>query len=157
MYQLLTGMDAFNPLQRALSELGLERRVHCCLITDYEFEKGAINWGGTLQRLGLLPEQKGLMNVDRREAKETLVWVLCRNLAYRGDVLMREEEATALAETFLCQFGAADTKYYSNGHWKSHFTQVSFSWTPLTSAAFDAGVVVKSGNLAGCLWVRDED
>jgi hypothetical protein len=87
--------------------------------------------------------------------------VLHRDMAYDAEV-MPEARAAELADAFLAQFGPG-TRYFTYGTW--HLPPVvrpdgvvcGPSWSPVTPATFDTGVLAIGPERSGCLWVEDED
>jgi hypothetical protein len=109
--------------------------------------------------LGLRRLGSAWRTISREEAHAALAAVLTHDLAYESECIA-PPVAASFAEEFLGRFdsGAA---FLTNGE----FPPVSptkaagwrGSWTPLTEATFDTGVIAVDTARAGLLWVEDED
>jgi hypothetical protein len=110
---------------------------------------------------GLNDEPSFYEEIDKVAARQLILRVLHRDMAYNAEV-MTEPRAAELADQFLAQFGP-DTRYFTNGSW--HLPPVirpdgvvcGPSWDPVTAATFDTGVLAIGSAQSGCLWVEDED
>lgn len=49
---------------------------------------------------------------------------------------------------------AGDAAFYGNGYWDS---RLPLTWTPLTSATFDCGIIGYDSRNAFIFWVEEED
>jgi hypothetical protein len=109
-----------------------------------------------LLQLGFPNRPEALKEVGREKAQEILVAILSRDLAYRAEAMPRNR-AEQLALEFIESQG--DAKFYSNGDWSAYVFGggSTFSWSELTDATFDAGVISVSQELACSVWVEDED
>ena len=111
-----------------------------------------------LPGFGLLSDKPALLRVSEALALQIARSVLHKDMAY-DTVIMSWARADELACRFLAMFHSPPTEYFSNGS----FTQSDTgpvglnSWSPLTQATFDTGVIVVEAGLVGCLWVEDED
>lgn len=110
-----------------------------------------------LPRLGLAAKPEALTEISREIAGKIIRTVLWHDLAYGGE-LMPEHEAKQFAQQFLDEFTNADSMLYTNSDW-SEIDDKPFlnSWSELTEATFDAGVLILNHDYAAVLWVQDED
>ncbi len=76
---------------------------------------------------------------------------------YRCVELMSAARAAELAD----QFGTGGVRFFTNGTFheppEAQRIRSGASWTPVTPATFDTGVLVMGPRCSGCLWVEDED
>lgn len=102
--------------------------------------------------------------IDRDDAAIVLARCLRFDLAYHAP-LMATNEADALVQAILAFPGDA-REFLTNGSWAKPSTYrrggesgivVGPSWTPLSTATFDAGVVAVSDERAVICWIEDED
>jgi hypothetical protein len=92
--------------------------------------------------------------VDRSEARAVLGGLLRTTLAYDSKWL-DATNAGQVADAFLSCF-SEDAAFLTNGElWRRD--EVPRSWTPLTSATFDTGLIGVDGDRAGLVWFLDED
>ncbi len=93
------------------------------------------------------------------DAAKTLVRrILFKDLAY-SIAMMSDDEAALLTERFFGLFNGS-VRCFTNGNLvvpAADPAEVPGSWTPITEATFDAGVVCLGGSRIGILWVEDED
>lgn len=110
-----------------------------------------------LPRLGLAAKPDALTEISREIAEKTIKTVLWHDLAYGGE-LMPEHEAKQFAQQFIDELANADSIFYTNSLW-SEVDGKPFlnSWSELTEATFDAGVLILNHDYAAVLWVQDED
>jgi hypothetical protein len=90
--------------------------------------------------------------VKRIQAAKILAHLLWKDLAY-GSENMPFAKATDLARMFVEDHGGSGAKFYVNADW----SRTSVSYSGLTDATFDGGVIAISQNFASCVWVEDED
>lgn len=137
---------------RAIRERRDYGRVH---VAVYELEPGEpTDADAIMEASGLEPVAEVELTPD--DALVATTEVLARDLAHRATI-MPNEDAEALASSFLRLFPAPAT-YWTNGELlvaQAHGT--SGAWTSATKATFDSGLVVVSATRAGILWVEDED
>jgi len=78
-------------------------------------------------------------------------------MAY-GSKIMCYEQAKVLANKFIKQ-NDIRSKIYTNSEWSNSIDgeYVLRSWSPGSSATFNAGIIILSPDSAACLWVEDED
>ena len=93
--------------------------------------------------------------VDLIRARELLTYILHRDLAYNAPI-MSIERAAELAERFLSQFENENARFFTNGVDYSPVSGIQ-SFSPVTDATFDTGILVIGRSRSGCLWVEDED
>ena len=98
------------------------------------------------------------VEVSLDEAKSIAGGVLEKDLAY-GCAVMPRDEATSLAERFLSLFHP-DVRCFTNSNagWPGEDGRTkAYSWTPITNATLDTGIVCFDRDRVGILWVQDED
>jgi hypothetical protein len=103
---------------------------------------------------GKCPDPR-LRDIERSEARNILISLLRWDMAYHTD-LMPEQAAETLADQFLQNFPASDTRFVTNLD-RPNDPRGPFGWSPMTQSTFDAGVVCLAKPVAGCFWVEDED
>jgi hypothetical protein len=104
--------------------------------------------------VGLEPLGRAWVEVDAVRAKQFLVAILHKDLAYKREV-MTEHRATWLAGEFLHRFGLFNSRFATNS--SDMPDTFPFSWTPATRFTFDAGVAAIGEAGSGVYWVADED
>jgi hypothetical protein len=102
------------------------------------------------------------LEVRHEEALSLLEYVLSRDLAYDDSTIIPAERARSLATRFL-ELLSPSARYFTNGAFhlppqrlNEHVVQGP-SWTPLTQATFDTGVIALDQQHIGIIWVQDED
>jgi hypothetical protein len=114
-----------------------------------------------VQGMGLRPLGAAWVPLAREQALALVGQLLRFDLAYHSPAA-DAPAAAALAERFMAAFGA-DVLCYTNGTWLEGFQPQGRSalrgpsWTPLTNATFDAGVVCVDAQMIGIFLVEDED
>ena len=103
--------------------------------------------------LGLNALGAGWRVVDRSRADRLLFNVLHKDLAY-GSVIMPAARADELARAWLDLF-PPQALFFTNGTF--HNGSSGASWSPITHATFDTGVLVVAPDTLGLCWVQDED
>jgi hypothetical protein len=93
---------------------------------------------------------------ERGVAVNVLQSILWKGLAF-GTVLMSEAESASYAEQFINEYANEESKIYTNGNWVIYRSTNSFSFSGLTDATFDAGVIIVNKEHVACLWVEEED
>jgi hypothetical protein len=69
---------------------------------------------------------------------------------------VKPARAAQVATAFVSRF-ADDAEFWTNGDlWRASYHPTG-SWSPLTPATFDTGVVAVDDDAVGILWVTDED
>ena len=106
-----------------------------------------------LQRTGFLPLGKAWFEIQKSSATSHLENILHRDLAYNGKI-MGKGMAEEFAQRFLSLF-SQKARYFTNGNFGGH--SHLGTWTPITSATFDTGVVCLDAERIGSLWILDED
>ncbi len=94
------------------------------------------------------------VEVEAARAKQILVALLHKDLAYRSKV-MTEHRAAWLANEFLGSFGKYDVRFATNT--ADMPDTFPFAWEPATEFTFDSGVAVMGDAGAGVYWIADED
>jgi hypothetical protein len=95
------------------------------------------------------------ISLSRADARAVLLLVLERSLAYNVATMSRAN-ATELADAFL-EHAQDAAVFFTNGDRASGSMSYGESWTPLTEATFDGGLVAVDGSHAAMLWIEDED
>jgi len=91
--------------------------------------------------------------VDRLEALRSLHRVLHADLAYQHP-MMEQKTACFIAEGFISLFSHFSATFCTNG---SVDERGLLSWSPITDASFDHGIVAFDEKHIGIIWVEDED
>jgi len=134
----------------------IERRkfgiVRCCSTQPDRNERLA----NILLRFGLKSEEHALHVVKRIHAAKILAHLLWKDLAYHSET-MPFDIATDLARMFVEDHSESGTKFYVNADWSRYHQMRAFSWSGLTDATFDGGVIAITPTIASCVWVEDED
>jgi hypothetical protein len=125
-------------------------------------DEPALVAGAFAERCGLRPGE-GLRAVERERGERMAMSILERDLAYR-DELMSPEDAMALVRRMMriADGGVRPCFLFTNGSLADPPDPASpspspRSWTPMTGATFDTGLVVVAPPLVSLLWVEDED
>jgi hypothetical protein len=106
--------------------------------------------------VGLAPKPEYLNEIDGNYAEKVIETILWKDLAY-GVEIMPKDKAQRYAKEFLKEFYNYECQLYTNGDWKNYHEKSSTVCSPLTSATFDAGVLVVHPKYLVSIWVRDED
>jgi hypothetical protein len=100
----------------------------------------------------------GWVEISRLQSHTILTSILHKDLAY-GSPLMKENQASELAEEFLSTF-AGNAQFFTNGNEilpDADPNSVPGSGNSLSTSTFDTGVVCLDESCVGMLWVEDED
>jgi hypothetical protein len=114
-----------------------------------------------VQQLGFRALNDAWIAITRQQAEALIRRVIGYDLAY-GAALTDLDTASDLAGRFIGCFGD-QARCYTNGTWHEADTAISqsvirgASWTPITPATFDTGVVCLDDRNIAILWVQDED
>jgi len=95
-----------------------------------------------------------LEQIDAATARAVIASILVKTLAYDSDWVERAD-AEHVASIFVACF-SDDADFWTNGE-LSRRDRSARSWSPLTSATFDTGVLAVDDEAVGILWVTDED
>jgi hypothetical protein len=110
-----------------------------------------------LAMFGLSQDAGSLVEVSADKAQEILQAILWKDLAYCAEI-MPQSKAGEFAREFVMQQIALGANFYTNADWAAYMRNKNgFSWSGLTSATFDGGVIAIGGGFASCVWVEDED
>jgi hypothetical protein len=123
--------------------------VHCHLI-----ETELLTLKELVQPFDLLFSSQTYREIESKQAKKVIELVLQYDLAY-GEELMSSTEVEAFTSWFLSYFADQEAKYYTNGGWYEE--PPKRSWTPATTATFDAEILVVGRSRAACLWLENEE
>ncbi len=94
--------------------------------------------------------------IDEQTARHLMTYILSKDLAYEIS-LSSEPIAFELSDYFFHYF-SDDPVYVTNADVDVQSGDVRLSsWSPITQATFDAGVVVVDKKKIGLIWVEDED
>ena len=118
-----------------------------------------ITWlDSVLSDVGFRPLSGAWREVSRPDAVSVVQNILHRDLAYRAEI-MPAWLAAELANRF-CELFPESTRYFTNGTWEtgpSGQPDQARTWSPLTEATFDAGVIAVTDGFVGVAWAEDED
>ena len=114
----------------------------------------AVSFDDLATRAGLEPLGRAWVEVDSTRARQILVRLLHKDLAYKSEV-MPEHRAIWLADQFLGSFGASEVRFATNTADLPNGSP--FAWQPATEFTFDSGVAALGEAGAGIYWVADED
>jgi hypothetical protein len=134
--------------QRAIIEQRNVGFVRCCSTSPDE--NGRMS--NVLSRFGLKPEEHALHPFKRIQAGKILAHLLWKDLAYDSEI-MPHDKAITLAGLFIEDHSESGTKFYANADWSRKPT----SYSGLTDATFDGGIIAVSDLMVSCVWVEDED
>jgi hypothetical protein len=110
-----------------------------------------------LPMFALEPLHDHLGEVSAEHAAAILEALLWRDLAYHAENMPRDQ-AKKLAADFVNEHNDTGAQFLSNADWRVFHEQPNgFSWTGLTKATFDGGLIVVHRPFASCVWVEDED
>jgi hypothetical protein len=108
---------------------------------------------GLLAVFGLRLEEQRMIQLDAKSAKIVLVTFLSRSFAGHGDCIP-SARAQELADAFVADVGGQAATFYTNGYWEEPTPR---SWTPLTDAVFDGGLIAIGSSIAACVWIEEDD
>lgn len=97
-----------------------------------------------------------LSEVEVKDAEKLLIAALSTDLCY-GRKIMSSAHAKELAKEFI---GLQDeqAQYFTNSSVPYHKKENSWSFTPITEATIDTGIIVKLGKqLDSVIWMADID
>lgn len=117
-------------------------------------EPGAEDFDDVARVAGLAPLGRAWVEVDAARARQFLVSLLHKDLAYKSAV-MPKHRAEWLAAEFLGAFGRFNTRFATNS--EDLPDESPFSWTSATDCTFDAGIAIIGESCSGIYWVADED
>lgn len=120
-------------------------------IRNYNYDLNIV-----LNNLGFVSDLKYLREIDHADATLVIKEILWKDLAY-GSEMMSEKEAHDAAIELIDTYSEQGTEFYTNGDWVNYHSKSGCSFSPLTEATFDAGVIIRSQEFAACIWVQDED
>jgi hypothetical protein len=93
--------------------------------------------------------------LERSQAADLLAFLAVESLAYGDYPPPREGLRDAALEALLDLDPKAE--FYTNGSWLRSLGWKAPSWTPLSTATFDAGVLGFDDRNAFVFWVEEED
>ncbi|HEX6484856.1 MAG TPA: hypothetical protein VF043_38925 [Ktedonobacteraceae bacterium] len=100
--------------------------------------------------------QMRIREVDGREARKILAFVLTENLAYGPTGIISGETALVLMEPMLRLF-TSSVRYFTNAKFTSDPFRL-LSWSPIAgSRTFDTGIVLVDDQHVGIIWATAED
>lgn len=110
-------------------------------------------------RFGFTGQGAAWRTVNQSLAARIIELILRRDLAYGGP-LLKPETAQAAARTFFDLF-APPSLFLTNSHFDSEGDPAILlsqrSWTPITDATFDTGIIAVNTGRVGIFWAEDED
>jgi len=98
------------------------------------------------------------IEIGARAAEKVAIAILSNDLAYNAQIML-SDDAELLAKRFMAMF-CESVRCFTNGTHvpqDARATKVSLGWMPISSTAFDAGIVCIDHARVGMLWVEDED
>lgn len=110
-------------------------------------------------KFGLADSSDCYREIDAAEATKVLESVLHKDMAYDLEI-MPLQLAEELSAQFIAEFSEINARFFTNGFWgrlPRYSSGVGPGWNPVTSATFDAGVIVVADQKVGCVWCLDED
>ena len=119
--------------------------------------EGGASLGDLAAGFGLKGDPATYREIDDALAREILVGILHRDLAY-GTRLMALETAESLAGNFLAHLVEPGAKLFTNGEFQrtAGTALVMSRWNPATASTFDTGVLALGAHRSACLWVAEE-
>lgn len=97
-----------------------------------------------------------LSEVKVEDAEKLLIDVLSTDLCYKSEV-MSKHRARELAKEFIA-LQDKQARFFTNSNVPYRSSESSWSFTPITEATIDTGLMVKVGKqLDSMLWVADID
>lgn len=135
-----------------------------CAVLDRDVVEADRNWSidqlfdAFLAQFGFTGLGEDREEVSLADAKTIAREALRTDLAY-GASMMSEGEAVALAERYFSLF-RPEVRCFTNGNLglpEASRRGQPRSWTGITSATFDTGVICFDRDRVGILWVQDED
>lgn len=108
---------------------------------------------GVLGVFGLNQRDDLLKEVSSEVARASLICLLGTSFV-GGLECMPRELAGELADAFLKDLEQDRSKFYSNGDWVNSPWS---SWNPFTDSVFDGGILIYGPQIAGCVWVEEDD
>jgi hypothetical protein len=136
-------------------DIPIERRFgHTRCVSARVFNRDPM---AVLAMFGLKALPDELAEVPAEKAEDILEAILWKDLAYCSEG-MPLSKARELAHDFVKENALRGSKFFVNADWSKYIRDATgCSWTRLTSATFDGGVVAIGGGFASCVWVEDED
>jgi hypothetical protein len=138
--------------QKAIIESRKYGIVRCCSTLPDRNDR----LSNVLIRFGLKGDASALHVVKRIHAAKILAHLLWKDLAYHSEI-MSFDKATELARMFVENHSESGAKFHVNADWSRYHQVRSFSWSGLTDATFDGGIIAITPTIASCVWVEDED
>lgn len=101
-------------------------------------------------------EDLKLFEVSRKDAIQLLISALSNDLCYKTKRL-EKETAEQIAKEFIGPFNG-QARFYTNSDIPYHKKGSFWSFSPITEATIDTGVIVREGeNLVSLLWIMGID
>lgn len=104
-----------------------------------------------MARVSLPGLPSGLCQVTQEEGIDTLTTMLRRDLAYRGE-LIDKEQAHQSALKFVGEYASMEAEFYNNLQ-----AVDSTAWFPCSSSTFDLCLLIVNPDCAVCVLAEDED
>jgi hypothetical protein len=102
---------------------------------------------------GLRLEEQRLLRVDEERAVNVLTTLLnCSFMGQRECIPL--PRARELATAFVADAGGSAAAFYTNGPWDE---SQPTSFTALTDAVFDGGLIAIGPSIAACVWIEEDD
>lgn len=134
-----------------MTSIPLERKlgfVRCSCVS-------AADWplAGFLAVFGLRLEEQRMRRIDAELAASLLTNLLSRSFVGQRECISLPR-ARELATAFVADSGGSAATFYTNGQWEE---SRPMSFTPLTDAVFDGGVIAIGASIAACVWIEEDD
>lgn len=150
----ITGLREEVSSQREAGEVILEIRKITPQIALGNDENIILLINKFVTQLGYSDIGNGWKQINQKEAQKILNSILTKDLAYSGD-LMSSTDAQKQLKRFI-SFFSENSRFFTNAIFNQNYSGLR-SWSSITGATFDTGVVVVSPDRIGILWVQDED
>lgn len=130
-------------------------------IKKFDFEPSGLSRKALIEIIDLFMSKLNCFTLDeqwleinREDAQRILLLILTKELAYNTN-LMSLSEAKQILFRFFSLF-TADCQFFTNASFNNNYSRLK-SWSSITKATFDTGVVIVNAYRIGILWVKDED
>jgi hypothetical protein len=109
-----------------------------------------------LETFGLESDSEAFEEISSTEATLCLAVLLWKDLAY-GVTCMPKERAEEHASAFMAEYFCDGARCFTNGRWDTYLEESSFPFASVTSATFNAVILLLSASVATCFLIEDED
>lgn len=115
-----------------------------------------------IESLGFHKIDDNWLEISESNAHNTLHYLITHSIAY-GTELMFSNELSEVVQEFMNLF-LTNCRYFTNGNWyeisktvNNSSVRLGPSWTPLSEATFDGGIVWISTKQVGIIWIEEND